>query len=65
MGFYEDVTSYFWNWYVYLTATGAITGCWNYGVWGLLWDDDEGKFMAECMGWWSGTAVTFPYTYSM
>ena len=65
MGAYEDVTSYFWNWFVYLTATGAITGCWNFGVWGLLFDDDNGKLMEECIGWFEGTAVTFPYEYSM
>jgi hypothetical protein len=65
MGFYEDVTGYFWNWFIYLMATGAITGCWWYGVWGLLFDDDEGALMEECFGWYGGTKVEFPYEYSM
>lgn len=65
MGFYEDVTWYWWNWLVYMFATGAITGCWQFGGWGLLFDDDQGKLMEECIGWFGGTAVTFPYEYSM
>jgi hypothetical protein len=65
MGAYEDITWYFWNWYVYLSAVGQLRGCWMYGAWGLLFDDDSGVLMEECFTWFGGSAVTFPYDYSM
>ena len=65
MGFYEDVTGYFWNWFVYGVASGSIQGCWHLGFWGLLFDDDNGKLTDTCLGWFGGSNVTFPYEYSM
>ena len=64
MGAYEDITSYLWNWMVYMTAVGSMTGCWNIGVWGLMFDNDDGKMIDTCLGIVGGSNVTFPYTYS-
>lgn len=65
MGAYEDITWYFWNWYVWLVSIGQLRGCWYYGGWGLIFDDDAGKLMEECYGWYGGAKVEFPYEYSM
>ena len=45
MGFIEDLTTYYWNWFVYGTALFATYGCWVIGGWGLLWDDDDGQMI--------------------
>ena len=63
MGAYEDVTWYFWNWMIYLTGVGSITGCWWFGGWGLIFDDDNGQLMEECMTWFGGSKASFPYDY--
>ena len=45
MGIVQDLTSYIWNWFVYQNAVGGIMACWMIGMWGLFWDDDDGKMM--------------------
>ena len=63
MGLFEDLTTYFWNWIVYLKATGAISGCWNHGVWDLVFGDDDGTSIQRCFEFVGGSKVTFPLEY--
>jgi len=63
MGFIEDVTTWFWNMFVYFNVAGGAMGCWMVGGWGLLWDDDDGALMQQCYNLWGGLAVTFPVTF--
>lgn len=64
MGFYEDITSYFWNWMVYMMATGGAAGCFHMGVWGLIFLNDDGALISECNKWGAGGPKTeHPYLY--
>jgi len=63
MGFIEDLTTYVWNWWVYLNSAGLMLMCWNFGAWGLLWDDDDGALMQQCFNIVGGVAITFPVKY--
>ena len=60
-----DLTTYLWNWFIYLNAVGGVTGCWMIGFWGLFWDDDNGLMMDTCFKLFNGSAVTFPVEYSL
>mmetsp|Transcript_10692 Transcript_10692/g.17961 ORF Transcript_10692/g.17961 Transcript_10692/m.17961 type:complete len:93 (+) Transcript_10692:52-330(+) len=55
----EDLTTYGWRWMVYGNAVAASVGCWNYGAWGLFWDNDDGDLIDECMKIYGGAEVTF------
>lgn len=63
MGFLEDLTVYVWSWLVYQKQVGAISGCFMYGGWGLLFDDDDGAMMLWCLEQYGGTAVEYPAEY--
>ena len=64
MGLFEDLITYLWNWFVYLTATGGLYACWTYGFWGLLFSDDDGLFMNTCLRLYNGNQVAFPLEYN-
>ena len=63
MGFLEDITTYHWNWIVYVMALLNNAFCWHVGGWGLLWDDDDGALMQQCYRTVGNTKVTFPVIY--
>ena len=58
-GLWEDLTDYIWNWNVYMGAMGSILGCWQWGVWALFWDDDDGLCTGTCMKMYGGSKVDF------
>ena len=65
-GFIDDLTTYYWRWFVYFNSMGGVMGCWAIGLWGLLFDDDDGLLMNTCFKMWGGSAVMFEdVEYSM
>ena len=65
-GLIEDLTTYLWNFFIYAQAIKAATGCYSFGGWGLLFDNDEGAMMQQCYDMFGGGAnVTFPVEYQM
>ena len=48
MGFLEDLTSYFWNWTVFIGNFRNLQLCWFIGGWGVFWDDDDGYMTNQC-----------------
>ena len=60
-----DLTTYLWNWFIYLNAVGGVTSCWIMGGWGLFWDDDDGLMMDTCFKLYNGSNVVFPVEYSL
>ena len=62
-GFFEDLTVYLWNFYIYQSAVGSVFSCWMVGGWGLFWDDDDGLMINTCMEMYGGSMVTFPVEY--
>ena len=62
MGFYEDVTTYFWNWMIYGMTTAGAAGCFNMGMWSLVLLNDDGKMITECLKWGAGGPKT-EHTY--
>ena len=65
MGFNEDVTEYFWNLFIYIMATRQILFCWWSGYLPLLFTDDGGEFIHQCLKLFGGVMVTFPYAYDI
>ena len=63
MGLIEYLTVYLWNWFVSIQAISGLYICWNVGVWGLFWSDDDGKLTNECLKLWKGNNVSFPVSY--
>jgi hypothetical protein len=63
MGLLEDLTTYLWNWLVYMKQLASIYGCFAVGGWGLFWDDDDGAFMLYCYELFGGSTVTYPAYY--
>ena len=63
MGLFELITVYFWNWFVYMMASGGLYYCWMMGAWGLFWNDDDGVLTKTCLQIWNGASVTFPVDY--
>ena len=63
MGFWEELTTYLWNWFVWAEALGGIIGCWQMGSWGLFWDDDDGLLTSMCFEIFDGLKPEFPYEY--
>lgn len=37
-----------WNFYIFMQSMGKLTGCHNWGLWGLFWYDDNGEMMNNC-----------------
>ena len=63
MGFIEDLTTYVWNWFVWMNTMGLMLFSWNAGAWGLLFDDDDGALQEQCYSTVGGLQVTFPVEY--
>ena len=59
----EELTIYFWNWYIWTQAVGNVRDCWMVGMWGLFWDNDDGLIMQKCFDMMGGTGAQFPYSY--
>ena len=64
-GLIENLTVWMWNYFVYGQAIAASFGCWYIGVWGLFFDNDNGKMIQDCMDLYGGASVTFPVEYSL
>ena len=62
-GLIEALTTWTWNNFLYVTAFQASAGCWGVGVWGLFFDDDNGKMIQDCMDIFGGAALEFPVEY--
>ena len=66
MGLFEDLTTYFYNWLIYLTVSMGPAGCWGAGVWDLFWADDDGYAIQRCLSIFAtgkGFKVTYPVEY--
>ena len=63
-GLIEDITSWIWNYFLYSSAAGSVLGCWTIGVWGLLFDNDNGVMIQMCMDIFGGAYIEFPVEYS-
>jgi hypothetical protein len=64
MGFWEDVTQWMWNHLILMKALGVVTGCFQAGGLGLLFDDDDGAMMLWCYNFFGNAGtVTFPAYY--
>merc|ERR1711924_150123 len=61
-GFWEQLTDYIWSWNVYLAAMGSLQGCWQWGLWALLFDDDDGLYINQCLKLYDGAKVNFAST---
>ena len=62
----EDLTTYYWNWFIYGSAVGDMAFCWYFGGWGLFWDGDEGLLTQTCLDTFNkGSQVTFPVAYNL
>ena len=64
-GLIENLTTWVWNYVVYINAVIGSLGCYFIGGWGLLWDDDNGEMINTCMNLFGGSAVTFPVEYTL
>ena len=64
-GLVEKLTTWVWNYFVYLNAFQASGGCWYIGVWGLFFDNDDGLMIQTCMDMYGGANVMFPVEYAM
>ena len=58
------LAAYFFNWVVYAHAIGSMGACWMVGGWGILFDDDDGQMINDCLNLFSGSQVTFPVEYA-
>ena len=58
------LADYFFNWIVYAQAIGSMAGCWYIGGWGILFDDDDGQMINDCLNLFSGSQATFPVEYT-
>jgi hypothetical protein len=64
MGFYEDVTWYFWNWMVYAMTTEGSAACFSLGWYGTVFLNDDGAMINECLKWGAGGPKTeHPYVF--
>ena len=63
MGFFEDIATYVWNWFIYMKSASLIFGCWYTGFYDLFWADDDGTYIERCFQQFGGAKVTFPYEY--
>ena len=62
-GLIEFLTVYLWNWFVSGVAIGGLGMCWQVGLWGLFFADDNGVLTDECLKLWNGANVEFPVDY--
>ena len=62
----EDLTVWYWNFFIYFSAVGDLAFCWYFGGWGLFWDGDEGLLTQTCLDTFNkGSQVTFPVAYNL
>ena len=64
-GLIENLTIWLWNFLVYMEAVGGSMGCYDVGVWGLFWDDDNGAMIQMCMDIFGGSYIEFPVEYDL
>ena len=64
-GLVEIVTTWMWNYFVYVMSFQASGGCYAVGVWGLFFDNDNGLMIQTCMDIFGGSYVEFPVEYAM
>ena len=58
-GLIDDITQFIWRYFVWGTFVQSTLGCYYFGVWGLFFDNDDGKLMQTCMDIFGGSKVTF------
>ena len=63
MGLWEQLTNYFWNYYVMVIASNYSYYCVALTAWGVFWADDDGVMGNECFKLFGGFSVNFPVNY--
>ena len=63
MGLWEQLTNYFWNFYIMNLASGSAMLCLALTSWGVFWGDDDGLMGNECFKLYGGFNVNFPVNY--
>ena len=59
------VQQYVWNWMTFSMAIDTLYWCWFVGIWGLVFDNDDGAMINTCVRINGGTSVPFILQYQV
>ena len=60
-GFFQDVLWWYFQQLAFGISAGSLISCWGLGgFFGLVFFNDDGAMINECLGIWDGSYIEFP-----